>query len=217
MVGRSPARRWSRRARSRSAVSGLHATDIARNQFTYDAGQGWIAVSVRGACSPCQSTHRRHAGRTPGSDRATDPHAGLRSSGPEPGSDRGQPLPSHHPARTRIWRSADARSGGAARRAGSAQRAALHLPECQYRAPVRVHPERVADERQVRRHERRGRSAARQPRAELPPGHPTDGFTLQQPNGISRRIGGMPTFVTVRGGAYFFLPGLRALRYFAGG
>ena len=29
------------------------------------------------------------------------------------------------------------------------------------------------------------------------------------------RISGLPQFVTVRGGAYFFLPSLRALRYFA--
>ncbi len=54
-------------------------------------------------------------------------------------------------------------------------------------------------------------------REPMPPGHPTDGFTLAQPNGISRRIEGLPKFIAVRGGAYFFLPGLRALRYFAGG
>ena len=30
-----------------------------------------------------------------------------------------------------------------------------------------------------------------------------------------RRIGGLPAFVQVRGGAYFFLPGIRALRYLA--
>ena len=54
-------------------------------------------------------------------------------------------------------------------------------------------------------------------REPMPAGHPTDGFTLPQPNGISRRVDGLPTFITVRGGAYFFLPGLRALRYFAGG
>jgi hypothetical protein len=50
----------------------------------------------------------------------------------------------------------------------------------------------------------------------MPAGHPTDGFTLPQPNGISRRVDGLPTFITVRGGAYFFLPGMRALRYFSG-
>jgi hypothetical protein len=30
---------------------------------------------------------------------------------------------------------------------------------------------------------------------------------------LSRRITGLPQFVTVRGGAYFFLPSVRALRY----
>jgi deferrochelatase/peroxidase EfeB len=53
-------------------------------------------------------------------------------------------------------------------------------------------------------------------RAELPPGHSTDGFSIAQPNGIDRRIDGLPQFITVRGGAYFFLPGLRALRFLAG-
>jgi hypothetical protein len=32
---------------------------------------------------------------------------------------------------------------------------------------------------------------------------------------LRRRVSNLPQFVTVRGGAYFFLPGLRALRYFA--
>jgi deferrochelatase/peroxidase EfeB len=53
-------------------------------------------------------------------------------------------------------------------------------------------------------------------REPLPEGHSTDGFTLPEANGINRRIGCMPKFITVRGGAYFFMPGLRALRYFAG-
>ena len=33
---------------------------------------------------------------------------------------------------------------------------------------------------------------------------------------VRERINGLPPFVTVRGGGYFFLPGLRALRYLAG-
>jgi Dyp-type peroxidase family len=33
---------------------------------------------------------------------------------------------------------------------------------------------------------------------------------------VRRRINEIPTFVTVRGGAYFFLPGIRALRYLVG-
>jgi deferrochelatase/peroxidase EfeB len=33
---------------------------------------------------------------------------------------------------------------------------------------------------------------------------------------IRKRIVGLPAFTTVRGGAYFFLPGIRALRFLAG-
>ena len=49
------------------------------------------------------------------------------------------------------------------------------------------------------------------------PGCPlTDNFTLQREDGLRRRVTALPRFVTVRGGAYFFLPGLRALHYIAG-
>ena len=48
------------------------------------------------------------------------------------------------------------------------------------------------------------------------PGCPVTGdFMIQQDGGLSRRVSGLPQFVTVRGGEYFFLPGLRALRYLA--
>jgi len=30
---------------------------------------------------------------------------------------------------------------------------------------------------------------------------------------VRKKIAGLPAFTTVRGGAYFFLPGLKALRY----
>jgi hypothetical protein len=52
-------------------------------------------------------------------------------------------------------------------------------------------------------------------REPMPVGHSTDGFSIPQSNGTSCRIAGVPQFIRVRGGAYFFLPGLRALRYFA--
>lgn len=45
-------------------------------------------------------------------------------------------------------------------------------------------------------------------------GSGTDAFFLPKAAGLSSRISGLPQFITVRGGAYFFLPGLRALRYF---
>lgn len=41
----------------------------------------------------------------------------------------------------------------------------------------------------------------------------TNAFSLTQDDGVRRRIVDMPRFVTVRGGAYFFLPSMRALRY----
>lgn len=48
------------------------------------------------------------------------------------------------------------------------------------------------------------------------PGCPVTGnFTLQSNDGLRRKITGLPQFVTVRGGAYFFLPGISALRYLA--
>jgi deferrochelatase/peroxidase EfeB len=45
---------------------------------------------------------------------------------------------------------------------------------------------------------------------------PCDIFTIPMAGGAARRLYELPDFVTVRGGAYFFLPGLRALRYLAG-
>lgn len=48
------------------------------------------------------------------------------------------------------------------------------------------------------------------------PGCPVTGnFTIPGDGTLRRRVSGLPQFVTVRGGAYFFLPSLRALRYFA--
>lgn len=48
------------------------------------------------------------------------------------------------------------------------------------------------------------------------PGCPvTNHFTVPADAKLRRRVTGLPQFITVRGGAYFFLPSLRALRYFA--
>lgn len=52
-------------------------------------------------------------------------------------------------------------------------------------------------------------------RASDPNGAPTDMFSMPQATGPDRRLSELPQFVTVVGGAYFFLPGIRALRYLA--
>lgn len=46
-------------------------------------------------------------------------------------------------------------------------------------------------------------------------GCPTNVFSMPQPDGPDERLNDLPTFVTVKGGAYFFLPGLRAMKYLA--
>ncbi len=46
-------------------------------------------------------------------------------------------------------------------------------------------------------------------------GMATDGFSIPREGGADERLAGLPQFVTVLGGAYFFLPGIRALRFLA--
>ena len=43
----------------------------------------------------------------------------------------------------------------------------------------------------------------------------TEGFSLPRETGIARRVAALPQFITVRGGAYFFLPSIRAVWYIA--
>lgn len=45
---------------------------------------------------------------------------------------------------------------------------------------------------------------------------PTDRFSMPQTGCPSQRLTDLPQFVTVLGGAYFFLPGIRALRFLSG-
>jgi deferrochelatase/peroxidase EfeB len=48
-----------------------------------------------------------------------------------------------------------------------------------------------------------------------PGGTRCDYFTMPRADGPTRRLEKLPQFVTVAGGAYFFLPGIRALRFLA--
>ncbi len=101
---------------------------------------------------------------------------------------------------------------GARRVAGAGRRArpALHLPEREHRPPVRVRPAHLAEQPEVRRALRRRRPAHR------PVGAVRRHVHDARPTGVRERVTGVPRFVTVKGGAYFFLPGLAALRYLAG-
>jgi deferrochelatase/peroxidase EfeB len=49
----------------------------------------------------------------------------------------------------------------------------------------------------------------------LADGGATDAFTEPQVNAPAKCQAGLPQFVTVRGGAYFFMPGIKALRFIA--
>jgi hypothetical protein len=53
-------------------------------------------------------------------------------------------------------------------------------------------------------------------RLRIAPGMAADRFSIPQPNGPRQCLTGLPQFVTVLGGAYFFLPGIRALRFLSG-
>lgn len=53
-------------------------------------------------------------------------------------------------------------------------------------------------------------------RGEISGSADTGKFTIPSENGLGRKVCGLPQFVTVRGGAYFFLPGIRGVRYIAG-
>jgi hypothetical protein len=44
----------------------------------------------------------------------------------------------------------------------------------------------------------------------------TDSYSMPQPDGADRRLRDLPRFVNVLGGAYLFLPGIRALRFLSG-
>ena len=61
-------------------------------------------------------------------------------------------------------------------------------------------------------HERDPLLGIREP---LSDGEPTDQFSRPDPSAPPQKVCGLPQFITVRGGAYFFMPGLRALKYLA--
>ena len=52
-------------------------------------------------------------------------------------------------------------------------------------------------------------------REPLPDGRPSDRFSMPMRDAPAQCVEGLPQFVRVVGGAYFFMPGIRALRFLA--
>jgi len=52
-------------------------------------------------------------------------------------------------------------------------------------------------------------------RRQLYDGDSTNHFNRPDPTGLTQKICALPQFITVRGGGYFFMPGLRAIKYLA--
>ena len=92
---------------------------------------------------------------------------------------------------------------------GRAVRSALHLPQRQPGPAVRVRAAHLGQQPGVQRAVRRDRPAGRPTQLQA-----QRTFTTPR-RPVRRRYTGLPQFVHVRGGAYFFLPGIRALRYLA--
>ena len=214
----------------------------ALNGFLFDADPGRPLLSDRRPYPARQSAHRRRACRRRGRDRQSSrdarahrppaaeadllhaavggEHDRLALPASRGRRDRLGPLPPHPAPRPRI-RPEDRPCGGArsvdARPRG---RASVHLPQRQHRPPVRVRAGRLARQRQIRGPDRRAGPALgnREPFPAPPVSETpqrTDSFTRPGAEPACRRAIGLPQFVTVKGGAYFFMPGLAALKWIA--
>ena len=191
--------------------------DVAVNKFTFDSDPPASHCPLGAHIRRANPRNADLPGHPDGLVEAPHPHARLRPEG-------------HPRGRWSPPRASTGSSGGAAstaRRCPSRRRrrpaalgrqgarALLHLPQREHRPAVRVRAERVAAGNEVRRARGGERSAPRQSepvRAARPP-------TPSPPAGRWRAA---PHHGTARSSspcaaaAYFFLPGIRALRYLAG-
>ena len=177
--------------------------DDARNAFTYRSDPDGLRCPFG---AHIRRSNPRNADLPPGwpvRSRACGAHAGLRRRGAAPRPGRLDPLPS--PAAPRA-------ASTAARRG---EETGLHFI-C-LGANIARQFEFVQNAwligHALRRPAQRERSAARQPPADAgrqPHRRLLDAASARAPTAASA---GLPQFVTVQGGAYFFLPGIRALRY----
>ena len=187
--------RWSPPAHERPSAASVPTRSTSAQPVHLRCGRRRIALSVRRACSPGQPTHRRHARRTAGPDGAAAPHcwdSATRTCSED--LDRRQPLPSHHPPRPRIRR-----PNPGARRAAQPDapdpQSGLHFICLNANIARQFEFIQNAWLMSAKFDGMSGEAdpliGNREPycRRAIPP----TASRLPQPNGISRRIGGMPT------------------------
>ena len=219
MVGRTRDGRAAGAA-GRRAIEGVGTSgdQVARQRLHLRRRSDGDALPDRRAHPPRQPAHRRPAGRHVRASGGAPAHARLRA----PTAFRDDLVASARFHRL-LRRGRDYGTPSRPRRRSRAGRRdeqrGLHFI-ClgrQHRAPVRVRAERLDGRHQVRRPRRTRRDPLLRQARPLA-GRRRDRWLHHAragrpgPNGST----GLPQFVTVRGGAYFFLPGIRALRFIAG-
>ena len=218
MVGRTPGRRAAGRRPPSELIAGVGADRTSTSQRLHLRRRPATARAARSAptsaaptratptCRPARQAALARLLRMLGFKRTALPRRpGRLDALPSPAAPRPR-VRRRRSRRRRRWREPPERRSA---------RPALHLPRRQHLAPVRVRAERLDDERQVRRPAGRERPAARQPRAAARRQPDRRLHACRAPTARRSASTGLPQFVTVRGGAYFFLPGIRALRYLA--
>ena len=198
----------------RTASSRWQRSGDRLNDFTYEGGSARAALSAGRAHPTVQPAQRGSAARRARTPLASLAHAGIQRGGAGAGSGRVDTLSSPASPRTKVRRDAAA----AARSAAGFPVADVGLHFICLAANIKRQFEFVQSAWLVG-----SKFAGLTGESDPMLGHrlpdagdsPTDGFSIPQAGGPDCRLSGLPQFVTVLGGAYFFLPGIRALRYLA--
>ena len=176
-----------------------------RDDFLYKDDAGRLRVPARRARAPRQPARRHQAVR----DRAIAQHVGGASSAPSRAGVRPAAVRSARPRRSRRRRRRQALAALARRRRGA--RHPLLLREREHQSQFEfVQQTWCNNPRFGGLHDNKDPIAGNNGSAGDPPSYMTI------PGGPApQRTAAVPRFVTVKGGAYFFMPGLAALRFLA--
>ena len=214
---RSTGRRWCRSRQIRSPASAPTPGELATQPVHLRGRPGRRALP---ASAPISGAPTRARPTCPaGQQAALAPpaaHAGLQARRRARRPDRLHALPPAAATRARIRHAARRPRRPCSRAARRAARAAFHLPGRQHLAPVRVRAERLDDaapSSTAFADESDPLLGNREPLARLSRHRPLQHPACRRSAAAGSRA--CRSFVTVRGGAYFFLPGIRALRYIA--